>query len=106
MNSYKQSDLILNPVFQLAKEKAKSLWYRKSALEFKLNGDRGCCTLGGGLYAYLIPKGCRKPRRILVLRPPFPVQGEVPLYAGMIEARDLIKALSGVETEADYGRMD
>jgi hypothetical protein len=104
MKTYKQKE-IETPNFTNALMRARTLWYDISSEEFTRSGDRGCCTLGGGLYMDVIRPRCRIPKHVLILRPPYPVQGEVPLYAGMTEARDLLKD-AGFETYCNYGRMD
>lgn len=96
-----------HPNRERALREALDLWLRLSDAAGEVHGDRGCCTLGGGIYAWLTPPRCRSPQKILILPPPGGYQGEVPMYAGMREAIEILKRFfPKVEFYGDHGRMD
>jgi hypothetical protein len=102
---YKQADLVTSLHFQDIKEKATRIWLELSLQREKEVGDRGCCTIGGGIYMYTLPPRHSKPKRIRIIAPPNGVQGEDPKYCGMKEAVAFLE-LHGYKTQGDHGRMD
>ena len=105
MREYKIGELTTATGFTAAKERAKQVWYTLSQASFAQNGDAGCCTLGGGLYMYIIDKGCRKAKRKHIMSSPSGYQGEIPKYAGMEEAAEIMRE-AGFECQTSYGNMD
>jgi hypothetical protein len=106
MNSktYKQTD-IETPEFRRMVVIARDIWNELSIEAYIEHGDTGACTLGGGIYMYVIPPRCRKAVRMLIATSPYRGQGEVAMFAGMKEAAEYIRS-QGYECVTDYGRMD
>ena len=102
---YKLKELQNNTNYLLAKQKARRVWDQKAIEKYNAVGDRGACTIGGGIYIFAVPPRCRKPKRLLVLDTPSIAQGEVVKYAGITDARDIFKSY-GFEVICDYGRLD
>ena len=65
--------------------------------------DEGTCVLGAGIACYAVPKGCRKPRQILLTDAPF--QGNVGSQRASNRALQWLKE-QGIEAYWYDGRMD
>jgi hypothetical protein len=94
--------------FQKEIKNASIIWESCAELEYEKNGDRGACTLGGGLYIWAKHPRCKYPRKTLLISPPN-YMGECAKFAGMKEAALWIESafpsLRGYVT-TDYGRLD
>lgn len=90
-NAPRLRDLKANPKWNDTLEFAKSVWIEETMQEWKRSGDRGACTLGGGVQVLAKKDRCRKPDFITIISPPVSVQGEVPKFAGMKSAKEIIE---------------
>lgn len=94
--------------FQDQVTKARIVWESIAELDYKTNGDRGACTLGGGLYVWAKLPRCKNPSKVLIIEPPN-YMGECSKFAGMTDAKLWLEtefpSLKGYIT-TDYGRLD
>ena len=47
--------------------RARALWHYRCDQDYHKNGDSGTCVLGAGIAVPLLPKGCRNPRKHMVI---------------------------------------
>lgn len=86
---------------------ATKLWAHAAGEYYKKHGDTGTCIVGDGIGIYLIPKGCRKPQKVLII-PSSRVahcQGSSHYEATKSVAMEYLRE-QGLETHYNYGFMD
>lgn len=106
MQAYKSTDLN-RPEFRQALNEATKLWAEKCEAYVKENGDVGSCVIGAGIEIEVIPKGCRKPRRQIVIsnHDVTRVQGSCVWEASQREVVQFLKD-KGIECRFNYGILD
>ena len=95
------------PQFREVINKATEMWKESANAHYEQHGDYGTCVLGAGIKVYMVPKGCRNERSVMLI-PAYDVarcQGSCHWEVG---AEDVVAFLrdNGLPAFFDYGRMD
>ena len=106
IKAYQDKDLEGN-FFYEAINQAEELWKKEMDVHIKEHGDRGCCTLGAGIYVHYLGPRKRKPKSKRIVCPASlsSVQGEMAWSASYKKVVELLR-IKGIQCWFEYGSMD